>query len=542
MYKIFQIKMPLGFTPEELQEKIIKKTNILKIDICNIKILKKSIDARNKSNIFFIINAGVELKSDAEIKLKSGVDWKIEKVSGDIPSNTKQLNPNIKIINTPIIIGAGPAGLFAALSLAENGLKPIIVERGNEVGKRVADIEEFKRTGILNTESNIQFGEGGAGTFSDGKLTTGIKDIRINKILEIFCEAGAPEEILYESKPHIGTDVLRNVIVNLRKRIVSLGGKFLFGTKFIDFETENNKIKNIIVIDRAGIKSKINTDTLIIAIGHSARDTFEMLYSKNVEIISKPFSVGVRIEHKQLFINKSQYGKHFNHPSLGAADYKLSMHLQNRRGVYTFCMCPGGYIVPASSEKNMLCINGMSEFKRDAVNSNSAILVGIAPKDITPEDVNDERMRVFAGIEFQRKLESKAFDMGGGNYKAPVQLAEDFTKGIQTKQIKDVEPSYPMGYEMVDLSNIFPKFINEALKEGLIEFDKRIDGFIGNGAVLIGAETRSSSPVRIIRGDNMQSNIEGIYPCGEGAGYSGGITSSAVDGMKAAERVMGNYM
>lgn len=521
MYRVSEIKMPLNYTQVQLQKAAAEKLKVPPDAILEMKLSKKSVDARNKSRICFILAV--------DVGLKPGTPCGKEPYQKE-PYTFLQF-PKSRDGLRPVIVGAGPAGLFAALTLAYAGMEPIVLERGRCIEERVQDVELFESTGRLQTESNIQFGEGGAGTFSDGKLTTGIKDKRIEAVLQTFCECGAPEEILYEAKPHIGTDLLRNVIVNLRKKILSLGGEFRFGTCFDGFTAENGKLQSIYV--RSGeIRETLDTNILLLAIGHSARDTFALLQDQQLYMVQKPFSVGVRIEHKQRFINQAQYGDAYANPALGAADYKLAVKTRQGRGVYTFCMCPGGSVVAAASEPDRLCINGMSQHLRNGENANSAVLVSIYPEDFKTQDPLE-------GIAFQRKIEQNAYRYGGGGYRAPVQLASDFLQNRKSEGLGTVEPSYPLGYQLTNLSNIFPGFLQDALREGLLLLNRNIQGFSGEDAVLTGAETRSSSPVRILRDQNMESNIKGIYPCGEGAGYAGGIMSSAVDGIKTAEVLIG---
>ncbi len=521
VYRVSQIKMPLDYSVDGLKAAAAGRLGISEENILGIRIVRKSVDARNKKNVFFTFGVDVEVKN--------GI------ICAEEPHTEEKYSfPTLKAVNCrvhPVIVGAGPAGLFAAYTLAMAGTEPVIIERGSKIEKRVSDTENFFQNAVLDEESNIQFGEGGAGTFSDGKLTTGIKDIRIKKVLELFYEMGAPEEILYEAKPHIGTDILRKVIVNIRKTIIKMGGKFYFDTKLADINIEKNVLASVTVEDMEGKRTEIPAPVLILAVGHSARDTYKMLFEKNIKMIQKPFSVGVRIEHKRDFIDRAQYGDFSGHPALGAADYKFAVHLKNGRGVYTFCMCPGGYVVPSASEKEAVCVNGMSEYKRDGENSNSAVLVSVSPEDFKTDSPME-------GIEFQRHIEKNAFNFGGGGYKAPVQLADDFIKNIKSTGLANVEPSYSIGYTLTNLSCIFPGFISDSLREGLFLMNKNINGFTRNGAVITAAETRSSSPLRIVRNENFESSISGIFPCGEGAGYAGGIMSSAVDGIKTAEKVM----
>ena len=432
----------------------------------------------------------------------------------------------------PVIIGFGPAGMFAGLTLARAGEKPIIIEQGSDCDQRVKDVERFIKTGKLNTRSNIQFGEGGAGTFSDGKLNTGTKDVRARHILNDFYSHGAPEDILYNAKPHIGTDKLREVIKNIREEIISLGGEVRFNTKLTSIVINNNEIKSI-ETESDGTKNVIETDNVVLAIGHSSRDTLEMLYNKSIFMEQKSFSVGARIEHLREKIDKSQYGTFAGNKRLGAAYYKLNTQTSNGRGAYTFCMCPGGTVVPASSEENMVCVNGMSEFKRDAVNSNSALLVSVNPDDFGSE-------HPLAGIEYQRKIERKAYEAGGSNYIAPVQRVGDFLNKRQSAEFGNVIPSYKRGSNFAQMDSILPEYVTDSMREAITALDRKLKGFADPDAILTAAETRSSSPVRITRNpDTLQSiSVKGLYPCGEGAGYAGGIISAAVDGIKCAEKVL----
>ena len=430
---------------------------------------------------------------------------------------------NRKSSKRPVIIGAGPAGLFSALTLAQNGIKPIIIEQGKTVDERKKDVEEFQKTGKLNTLSNVQFGEGGAGTFSDGKLTSGIHNPLCKNVLKEFYNFGAPEQILYINKPHIGTDNLINIIRNMRNEIIKLGGEFLFNEKVTDFEFENSKVTAVICGKR------IETDTVILAIGHSARSTFEKLYEKGVKMEKKNFSIGVRIEHKQSMINKSQYGE-ITKLKLPPAEYKMAYHGENR-SCYTFCMCPGGTVIASSSEPETIVTNGMSVYARNGENANSAVLVNVTPNDFKGESPLE-------GMYFQKDLEQKAFKLGGSNYNAPIQRFEDFENNVKSTHIGEIKPTYKPGVTLSNLNEILPDFISKTLIEGIKYFDKSIKGFAHPDAILTGVETRSSSPVQITRNENKQSNIKGLYPCGEGAGYAGGIMSAAVDGIKCAIAVL----
>lgn len=514
MIRLKDIKIKEDISNEDILKLACKKYKIKIEDIINWHIYKKSIDARKKDNIFYNYTIDVECKNEKNIK-------NVEYVEKD---KIEEIKVNRKSIYKPVIIGSGPAGLFAALTLAQNGIKPIVIEQGKKVEERKIDVDNFRKCGKLDTLSNVQFGEGGAGTFSDGKLTTGIHNSLCKKVLQEFHNFGAPEQILYINKPHIGTDNLINIIKNIREEIIKLGGEFLFNEKVTDFEIENNKIKSVIC------SKKIETDTVILAIGHSARNTFEKLYEKGVKMEPKNFSVGVRIEHKQEMINKSQYSENTK-LKLPPAEYKLAYH-GKERSCYTFCMCPGGVVMASSSEEKTIVTNGMSTFARDGENANSAILVNVTPSDFESDSP-------LAGIYFQKDLEEKAFILGGNNYYAPIQRVEDFLENKKSTHIGDIKPTYLPGVTLSNLNEILPEFVAQTLKEGIIYFDKKIKGFANKDAILTGVETRSSSPVKIVRDENLVSNVKGIYPCGEGAGYAGGIMSAAVDGIKCAIKVLG---
>lgn len=513
MIKITNIKIRADLSDDELFEKIYKKYKINKNDVTERRIIKKSIDARNKADIFY--NYSVELECKNENKIKN-----VQIVKKEEPF---KIIVNRKSSRRPVIIGAGPAGLFSALTLAQNGIKPIIIEQGKTVDERKKDVEEFQKTGKLNTLSNVQFGEGGAGTFSDGKLTSGIHNPLCKIVLKEFYNFGAPEQILYINKPHIGTDNLINIIRNMRNEIIKLGGEFLFNEKVTDFEFENSKVTAVICGKR------IETDTVILAIGHSARSTFEKLYEKGVKMEKKNFSIGVRIEHKQSMINKSQYGE-ITKLKLPPAEYKMAYHGENR-SCYTFCMCPGGTVIASSSEPETIVTNGMSVYARNGENANSAVLVNVTPNDFKGESPLE-------GMYFQKDLEQKAFKLGGSNYNAPIQRFEDFENNVKSTHIGEIKPTYKPGVTLSNLNEILPDFISKTLIEGIKYFDKSIKGFAHPDAILTGVETRSSSPVQITRNENKQSNIKGLYPCGEGAGYAGGIMSAAVDGIKCAIAVL----
>ncbi len=513
MILINNLKLPLDTDFNNLKTAVERIINF-KTD--KVSLFKKSVDARHKNNVHFCCSVLVECQNEkmllknnknALIYNVKAYDWKIAQTEHKI---------------RPVIVGFGPCGMFCALVLAKAGLKPLVIERGQDVDTRIKDVNAFLSGGALNTESNVQFGEGGAGTFSDGKLNTGIKDPRCRVVLEVFVSHGADPKILTDAKPHIGTDVLVDVVKSIRKEIISLGGSVKFGTKLTKINFENGKVKSIIANNE-----EIICDNLVLATGHSARDVFELLKSSGIEMERKAFSVGVRIEHLQKNINKSLYGEFYNHAALSAADYKLATHLENGRGVYTFCMCPGGEVINSSSEENELAVNGMSNSARDGKNANSALLVGVEPKDFFDDDV-------LAGCEFQRKIEEKAYSIANG--KVPVTTVGQFVFGKEFK-ITEVIPTVKPDYAFANFEDIFPSFVTESLKQGILAFDKKIKGFANESAVLTAPETRSSSPVRILRGENFQS-LSGLYPAGEGAGYAGGIMSAAVDGIKIAEYII----
>ncbi len=556
MLKLSNIKIYEDLDDDILLEKCLKKYNINKKDVLSWHILKKSIDARNKNDIHYNYSICVEVKNENKYKkLEKIIDLKDSnlKILGSLAPiysksncnldynsnydsncdsnynlvcNSNKTNNNLAV-KSPIIIGAGPAGLFAALTFIENDIKPIIIEQGKTVEERQKDINNFTLNRHLNINSNVQFGEGGAGTFSDGKLTTGINSKYCKQVLKEFVRFGAPEEILYLAKPHIGTDKLISVIRNIREYIIHKGGKFYFNTKAIDFNIVNNKIKSVItknVIDNQ--IQEFPAENLILAIGHSSRDTFYKIYEKGLTMEPKNFSVGVRIEHLQEEINKAQYGLNCK-LSLPPADYKLSCHFPSGRSCYTFCMCPGGEVIGSSSEENTIVTNGMSTFARDGKNSNSAVLVNITPDDFKTGSPLE-------GINFQKNLETLAFNLGGKNYNAPVQRFEDFLNNVKSTKIGTITPSYKPGYTLSNLNDILPKFVSETLKLGILNFDAKLKGFANPDSILTGIETRSSSPVKIVRDETLNSNVRGIYPCGEGAGYAGGIMSASVDGIKCA--------
>ncbi|MCD5414399.1 MAG: hypothetical protein LR001_05280 [Clostridiales bacterium] len=524
MIRISELKLDIDDSIEKLPLKISKVLKINQGEIIDYKIFRESIDARRKGKINFVYTVDVNLKNEKSILKKN------KEISPTPNMKYVYPKPGDKILDKrPVIIGMGPAGLFAGLILAQMGYNPIILERGESVEKRAKTVEKFFNTGKLDTESNIQFGEGGAGTFSDGKLTTRTKDLRSRKVLEELVLAGAPEEIMYSCKPHVGTDILKNVIKNIREKIIKLGGEIRFNTCVSDLIIENNRIKTIIV-NKGEI---IEADVVVLAIGHSARDTFEKIFERGVDITSKSFAIGARIEHPQELINKVQYKDYAGHKRLGSAEYRLTYKSKSGRPVYTFCMCPGGSVVAASSETGALVTNGMSEQARDKENANSALLVAVGSEDFEGE-------HPLAGMYFQRKWEQKAFELGGCDYRAPAQLLGDFVAGKPSTNLGAVNPSYRPGVKLTSIDDCLPHYVTDAMKEAIIHWDKKIKGFATKDAVITGVETRSSSPVRIMRdSETLEStNVKGLYPAGEGAGYAGGIISAAIDGIRVAEKIL----
>lgn len=520
-----------------IKKYIEKKLKIKADDIRNIEILKKSVDARKKEQLSFVYQLDIECdnekkivsrykKNDVSLKEKKTI---IRKINDNIPPENK---------GQTVIAGFGPAGIFAAYELAKSGYKPIVIERGFDVENRKKTVEKFWNTGELDTECNVSFGEGGAGTFSDGKLNTMVKDrFGYNrKVLETFVRFGAPKEILYLQKPHIGTDKLADVVKNMRLEIERLGGEVRFGVRLdsinTEKENETQKIVSVNVTDReSSQKQEIKCEKLILAIGHSARDTFISLHESDVEMQQKSFAIGVRVEHLQEMIGRNQYGDMYK--ILPTADYKLTHQTKDGRGVYSFCMCPGGYVVNASSQKGMLAVNGMSNYLRDSKNANSAMVVTVGPEDYESDDV-------LAGMRFQQKWEKKAYEAAGG--KIPVQLFGDFKKDRVSSEFGEVIPETKGEYAFANVRKIIPESVASSIEEGITAFEKKIKGYSRDDTLLLGIESRTSSPVKILRDESMQSNIRGIYPCGEGAGYAGGITSAAMDGIKIAMQIKGgNY-
>lgn len=519
MIRVRNIFLSISHNENDLKKAVSSKLKISDKEIKKIKISKKSLDARKKDKIHYVYEVDIEIKNETKI-LKKNKSKDISKT----PLEKYSFKAQKRNLNTrPVIVGSGPAGLFCAFLLSEAGYNPLIIERGEKIENRIKTVDTFWKKGILNENSNVQFGEGGAGTFSDGKLNTLVKDkfFRMKKVFEIFVSCGAPKEILYENNPHIGTDLLRKVIKNMRDKIISMGGEIRFNTCLTNLIIKDDKITAIEVNKNEIIKC----ENLILAIGHSARDTFEMLLSKKLIMSPKPFAVGIRIIHPQILIDKNQYGSD-NYLKLKPANYKLTYMTESKRGVYSFCMCPGGYVVNASSEKERLVINGMSNYKRDSGYANSAIVVTVSPSDFGQD--------ALSGVKFQRNLEEKAYLLGNG--KIPVQFWQDFKNNNYNKH--NIDPLAIKGsYKFSNLNDLFPNFITKSLKEGIENFEEKIKGFSSDDTLILGAEARTSSPVKFYRDDNLMSNIKGIYPCGEGAGYAGGITTSAMDGIKVFESI-----
>ena len=527
MLRINELSLPLGSGKADIQRAAGKALGIPVNDFRSFTILRESIDSRKKNDIKMIYAVGVELDGDEA------------SIAARFPSNkvlfTQRYEYTFPTLRRqsrfrPVVVGFGPAGMFAGLMLAKAGLNPIILERGEPVEQREESVRRFWTTRELNTESNVQFGEGGAGTFSDGKLTTGIKDGRCREVLRQLVKHGAPDDILYSAKPHIGTDLLPNVVRAFREEILSLGGEVRFGCRMTDVINANGAVYGLRYV-KNGVEADVETDAVILCVGHSARDTVTTLYHSGIRMEQKAFSVGTRIEHPQDLINRAQYGALWNDPRLGAADYKLSNHPPHGRGAYTFCMCPGGTVVTASSENEMVVTNGMSRRARDGENANSAILVGIEPGQF-------ESDHPLAGFDFQRMLERKAYAFGGSDYTAPAQLLGDFLRGKRSTACGTVRPSCPTGVSFGAMTDVLPPFVTQEIEQAIRVWDRRLRGFALNDAVLTYPESRSSSPVRILRDHSYQANIRGLYPCGEGAGYAGGIVSAAADGIRCAEAVI----
>ena len=542
MLRLIEIKLPLAHAEDALQTALLHTLDIKPADLAGFTVFKRSFDAR-KAVIMQVYIVDVEI---ADAKLEAAL---LRQHDGNLhisPTPDMAYHPIAQArtgLQRPVVVGFGPCGIFAALVLAQMGFKPIVLERGKNVRERTKDTWGLWRKSVLNPESNVQFGEGGAGTFSDGKLYSQIKDPRHlgRKVMNEFVKAGAPADILYEAHPHIGTFKLVKVVENMREQIIALGGEIRFQQRVVDVLIEggpdNRHIRSLTVLDQAtGQSYGLRTDQVVLALGHSSRDTFAMLHARGVHVESKPFSIGFRIEHPQGLIDRARWGRHAGHPALGAAEYKLVHHAGNGRSVYSFCMCPGGTVVAATSEAGRVVTNGMSQYSRNERNANAGIVVGIDP-------ARDYPGSPLAGIELQRRLESHAFVLGGGDYQAPGQLVGDFIAGRLSTGLGSVTPSYQPGVKLGDLSSALPGYAIDAMREALPAFGRKLKGFDMHDAVLTGVETRTSSPIKISRGDDLQSvNVRGLYPAGEGASYAGGILSAAVDGIKVAEAVARSLM
>jgi len=528
MIKLEGVRLPPGGGEADLRAQAAKLLRLSPADLRALQVLRRSVDAREDVTLTYTLAVCVENESAVLRRCRC------RKASRLIPGPAYRLpNPLPPPDLPPVVAGAGPAGLFAALVLAEAGQRPILLERGRPVEARCLDVERFWASGALDTESNVQFGEGGAGAFSDGKLNTGTKDLRHRFILERLVECGAPEDILIDAKPHVGTDYLHTVLRSLRRKLTALGADIRFETRLTDLRIENGVLTGIKAASPSGTVL-IPCRALILCPGHSARDTFEMLLARGVPMEAKPFAVGVRIEHRQADCDAAQYRQYAGHPGLPASTYKLSCHLPSGRGVFSFCVCPGGEVVAAASEEGRVVTNGMSEFARDRENINGAILVSV-----TPEDFGGNASPL-AGVEFQRRLEEAAYALGGGGYRAPAQRVEDYLARRPSAGPGKVTPSYRPGVVWTDLHRCLPPFVSEALEEALPVLGRKLRGYDAPDAVLTAVESRSSSPVRILRGEDGQSALRGLYPCGEGAGYAGGILSAAADGMRCSERLLKN--
>lgn len=534
MLRIPDIALPLGYTEADLRKAAAGKLKTDPRELQSLRLVRRAVDARRRGNVQevrFVCTVDVALPPKKEAALLRKVDGKIRPV----PEETYRMPESRPLPCRPVVVGFGPAGMFAALILAQAGQRPLVLERGKDVDARARDVQRLQLLGVLDPSSNVQFGEGGAGTFSDGKLNTGTKDPRIQKVFGEFVTAGAPREILVEAKPHVGTDKLPGVVKNIRRAIEALGGEVRFSACLTGLEARDGRVCGVRFVQE-GREERLETGHVVLAVGHSARDTFVMLHAFGLPMEAKAFSVGARIEHPQSLVDRARYGRFAGHPALHAADYKLFTHLPNGRGVYTFCMCPGGTVVAAASEEGRVVTNGMSPFARDGRNANAALLVSVEPGDFGGEGP-------LAGVAFQRAMEEKAFVAGGGNYRAPAQRCGDFLARQKGTLTGSVRPTYLPGVTACSLDEVLPDYVCDSLREGIRRFGRQLPGFDDPDAVLTAPETRSSSPVRILRGETLESlGLAGLYPCGEGAGYAGGIVSAAVDGIRCAEAILHSSM